>query len=316
MMEYRELGQTGIRVSRLCFGALTVGPLQANLSVQEGGAVIARALDAGVNFIDTAEYYHTYEHIKEGIQGRAQEVVIASKSYAYTKDGMQESLEKALRELGRDYIDIFLLHEQESALTIKGHWEAVEFLLGEKKKGTVRALGISTHSVEGVVAAALVPEFDIIHPLINIAGVGIMKGNREDMERAIGEAHLMGKGMYGMKSLGGGNLLARVQEAFSYVLSLPGLSAVAVGMRTLAEVDYNVKIFEGLLPSPEVIQQVASEPRRLHIESWCEGCGQCLARCGAKALQLVDGKATVDESLCRLCGYCGAVCPEFCIKIV
>lgn len=315
-MQYSILGKTGIKASKLCFGALTVGPLQANLPIKEGARVIRRALDKGVNFMDTADYYNTYPYIKEAIKGIENKVVISSKSYDYTKEGMEKRLYKALKEIGRDYIDFFLLHEQESALTIKGHWEAVEFLLREKEKGTVRGVGISTHAVEAVLAAAEVKEFDIIHPLINISGIGIIGGGREDMLKAIDYAHQKGKGIYGMKALGGGNLLAKVEEAFSYVLSLSSLNAVAVGMRTLDEVDFNVSIFDGQKPSLEVAKKVLLEPRHLHIESWCVGCGNCVARCSSGALKIVNDKAVVDEKLCRLCGYCGAVCPEFCIKVI
>lgn len=310
------LGRTGIKVSRLCFGTLTVGPLQCGLAVDEGAAVIRRALDLGVNFIDTAEYYKTYAYIREAMKGRTEEVVITSKSYAYTKKGMQESLERALVALHRDYVDIFLLHEQESALTIRGHWEAVECLLEAKKAGLVRAIGISTHSVEGVRAAARVAEFDVIHPIINVAGVGIQGGTREDMLAAIEEAATFGKGLYGMKALGGGNLISRVDKALAFVLNIPYLSSVAVGMRTLAEVEFNVAVFNGM-PVPDALRvRVGSQNRRLHIENWCQGCARCVERCGAGALSLVNGRAVVDSSRCRLCGYCGAVCPEFCIKVI
>jgi aryl-alcohol dehydrogenase-like predicted oxidoreductase len=315
-LEYRPLGQTGIKVSRLCFGALTIGPLQAALPVSSGAAVIRRALEAGVNFIDTAEYYRTYTYIYEAIRDWPGEVIIASKSYAYTREGMRQSLEEALRALHRDYIDIFLLHEQESALTIRGHWEAVEYLLSAREKGMVRAIGISTHSVEGVRAAARVPEFDIIHPLINMAGIGILGGTREDMLAAIDEAAAFGKGIYGMKALGGGHLIPRVQEALAFVLSIPHLASVAVGMRTVAEVDFNVAVFSGLPLSAALRERVGRQRRRLHIEDWCRGCGRCVERCGAGALFLHAGRVRVDHSRCRLCGYCGAVCPDFCIKVI
>ncbi|HRU42362.1 MAG TPA: aldo/keto reductase, partial [Candidatus Diapherotrites archaeon] len=58
-MDYRILGSTGLRVSRLCFGSLTIGPLQAGLDIEEGASVIRAAFDMGVNFIDTAELYRT-----------------------------------------------------------------------------------------------------------------------------------------------------------------------------------------------------------------------------------------------------------------
>lgn len=315
-LELRNLGKTGIKVSRLCFGALTVGPLQAHLSVREGAEVIRRALDRGVNFIDTAELYETYPYIREAIRGKENEIVITTKCYAYTRRDMEKSVKAALAGLGREYVDIFLLHEQESELTIRGHWEAVEYLLEAKREGTVRAIGISTHSVRGVRAAAAVPEFDVIHPLINIAGIGIKDGSVEDMVRAIGEAARAGKGLYGMKALGGGNLIGNTNEALKFVLSLPELSSVAVGMRTAAEVDYNTAFFSGRPVPDEIMRRVGSEKRRLHIEDWCQGCGACVERCGAGALTLEGGRSKVDPSLCRLCGYCGSACTELCIKIV
>ena len=64
-MIYNSLGKTGIKVSRLCFGSLTLGPLQKNLSIKDGAAVIRRAAEMGVNFIDTADLYGTYPYIKE-----------------------------------------------------------------------------------------------------------------------------------------------------------------------------------------------------------------------------------------------------------
>lgn len=315
-MHYRVLGRTGIHVSRLCFGALTIGPLQANLAIAEGARVIRRALEAGVNFIDTAELYCTYPYIREALRGFDRDVAIVSKCYAYTYQGMQKSVENALRELDRDYIDIFMLHEQESILTIKGHWDAIEYLLEAKNKGIVRAVGISTHHVKGVLDAAAVPEIDVIHPLINIAGIGITGGSQEDMLRAIRVAAGAGKGLYAMKALGGGNLLDRSEEAFEFVLNLPELASVAVGMSSTDEVEYNTRLFGGRPVPGSIKSLVRHQPRRLHIEEWCRGCGQCMEKCTSGALSLSGGKTTVDRSLCTLCGYCGAVCPEFCIKVI
>lgn len=315
-MEYRALGRSGLLVSRLCFGALTVGPLQRNFIVSEGAEVIRHAFEAGVNFIDTAELYDSYAYIKKALLGMDRQIIIASKSYAYTSKDMRKSLEKALRLLGREYIDIFLLHEQESILTIRGHWEAVEFLIKAKEEGVVRAIGISTHSVDGVRAASMIPEFDIIQPLINISGIGIKGGGKEEMLSAIRKASSLGKGIYGMKALGGGNLLDQVEEAFDFVLSVPELAAVAVGMSSKEEVDFNIALFSGQEIKPLLRTLVGSQRRRLIIEEWCSGCGRCIDRCGAGALRLVEGRASVDQSLCRLCGYCGSVCPDFFIKII
>lgn len=315
-MEYKVLGDTGLKVSRLCFGVLTIGPLQANLPVEQGAAVIAGALNRGVNFMDTAELYGTYPYIREAIKNRKQEVIICSKCYAYTRDGMQESLAAALQGIDRDYIDIFMLHEQESILTIKGHWEAIEYLLEAKSKGLVRAVGISTHHVAAVRAAVDIPEIEVIHPIINMAGVGIADGSMEEMLSAIKMAHAAGKGIYGMKALGGGNLLANAQEAFNFVLGIPELAAVAVGMQNINEVEYNTRFFSQAYIPGDLQERVARQPRHLHIDDWCEGCGACVKKCSAGALHLDGGQAKVTMELCRLCGYCGAVCPLFAIKVI
>lgn len=315
-MDYRRLGSTGIKVSRMCFGVLTIGPLQANLSVDDGANVLRYALERGVNFMDTAQYYQTYPYIRQALKGYRGEAYVSSKSYAYTAEMMAESLEEARRELDRDVVDVFMLHEQESALTIKGHWEAFEYLLKCKDQGIIKAAGISTHTVAGVRAAVEIPEIDVIHPLYNMNGVGIIDGNAAEMAAAISEAVKAGKGIYSMKPLGGGNLLRNTEEAFSFVLGNNDLHSIAVGMKTMAEVDMNISLFEGKQVAEEIRNKVNAIPRSLHIESWCQGCGQCVERCSAKALRLIDGKAHVDQQVCRLCGYCGPVCKEFCIKII
>lgn len=93
----------------------------------------------------------------------------------------QEALEDALTRLNTDYIDIFLLHEQESEFTIKGHFEALEFLIRAKEKGYIRAVGLSTHRISGVEGANKFNEIELIHPILNKNGLGIPDGNAEDM---------------------------------------------------------------------------------------------------------------------------------------
>lgn len=309
------LGQTGIKVSRLCFGALTIGPLQANLSPLEGGRVIRYALEQGVNFIDTAELYGTYEHIKEGTKLHP-DTIIVSKSYAYDYDQMRKAVEEARIKLDRDTISIFMLHEQESALTLKGHRRALDYLVWAKSRGHIKAIGISTHAVKAVHAAALIPEIDVIHPLLNLTGIGILDGCKEEMEEAIAFAGSLGKGLYAMKALGGGTLIPRAKEAFDYLLKKPELAAIAVGMRILSEVDLNLKLFSSKIPEEEEWLKVAKEPRKLHIDYWCIGCGACKKRCKQGAIEIIANKAVVDHEKCVRCGYCASVCPEFAIKVV
>ncbi|MGE5543837.1 MAG: aldo/keto reductase [Bacillota bacterium] len=314
-MQYGILGATGIKVSAICFGVLTIGPLQADLDVQDGAEVISYALEKGINFLDTAESYGTYPYIREALATRRSKPVITSKSYAYTWQGMKESVERALDEMGLTTIDIFMLHEQENEKTLEGHREALEYLIKAKQQGLVKAIGISTHSVAGVMAAADHPVIEVIHPLINQGGIGIMDGTPTTMGAAIQYARLRGKGLYAMKALGGGNLINRAYSAFQYVRNIPGLASVAVGMKSRDEVDLNIAWFNGER-DPELEARVGSAKRRLHIESWCGGCGNCIEVCRYQALSIEDGRTTVDQSRCALCGYCAAYCPDFCIKVV
>lgn len=315
-LEYKKLGNTDLKVSRLCFGGLTIGPLQANLSPEEGGKVIAYAMEEGVNFIDTADLYDSYPHIKKAMEYSDKELIISSKSYDYEKIGAEKSLHKALRLLDRDYIDIFMLHEQESIHTLRGHWEAFEYFLQEKEKGTIRAVGVSTHRIELVKAAADIGEIDVIHPIINLNGVGIGDGNSQEMEEAIHYAKSKGKGIYGMKPLGGGNLLDNKDQCFEYVLSLDCLDSIAVGMQCIEEVVYNVSTFEGREIPDHIKSKLDQKKRRLLVDFWCEGCGNCEENCQHGAIKVVEGKAVVNEQRCVLCGYCGAYCPQFCLKII
>ena len=153
-MDYQILGHTGLKVSKLCFGGLTIGPLQSTRPLAEGATVMRTAFDAGVNFVDTAELYGTYPYIRKAIADAKHDIIIASKSYAYTYEDMRLSVETACREIGRDYIDIFMLHEQTSRMTLRGHAEALRYLCDAKRQGIIRATGVSTHTIDVVRAAA------------------------------------------------------------------------------------------------------------------------------------------------------------------
>lgn len=314
-MKYQILGKTGISVSNICFGSLTISPLQKNLSLSAGSNVLNRAIDKGINFIDTADLYDTYSFIKQAIQKR-RDLVIATKSYAYDKTTAQSTLERALREIGRDYIDIFLLHEQESPLTLKGHEEAIQYFIKQKEKGYIRSIGISTHFVTAVNAAANMDEIDVIHPILNYKGLGIVDGDRNDMECALSSAYLNGKGIYTMKSLGGGHLLKNFEKAFNYIANFPYLHSFAIGMQRAEEVDANIAYFEDQYLPEELSLKLKKYERKLLIQDWCQGCGKCVKRCKQGALCLYNGRAIVDKDRCILCGYCGSVCKELAIKVI
>ncbi len=309
-----ELGKTGLLVSELCYGTLTLGPFQKNLPLSEGVALLEAAFVRGVNFLDTAELYQTYPYVREALKS-CPGYVVATKCYAYDKSGAETSFRKAVEGIGREYIDIFLLHEQESEHTIRGHYEAVEYFLRKKEQGLIGAVGISTHFAAAARAMAEFPELSVLHPLINLTGIGIADGTREDMERACSAARAKGAGIYTMKPLGGGHLIERREEALNYALSLPFADAVAVGMQSLAEVEYACAFVSGE-PVDDILPRLGAQKRGLFIDPWCGGCGECVSACKGGALSVADGKARVDHNKCVRCGYCVARCPDFHIRVL
>ncbi|HHV60346.1 MAG TPA: 4Fe-4S binding protein [Clostridiaceae bacterium] len=315
-MKYVELGNTGLKVSRLCFGALVIGSLQAKMSAEQGARIISKALELGVNFIDTAELYGTYAHIREAMKLSSINPVISTKSYAYDTETARKSLEKARRELDRDYIDIFMLHEQESIHTLRGHREALEYFIEAREKGIIKAVGVSTHNIQVVEACTVMPEIDVVHPLVNKTGIGIGDGTITQMLEAVKRCFEAGKGIYSMKALGGGNLIGSYRECMDFVLGLPYIHSIAIGMQTEEEVVMNVCVINNEKIPECVLEAVTKKNRKLHIDFWCEGCGNCVKRCKQGALTInQEGKAEVAREKCVLCGYCSSVCPVFAIKI-
>lgn len=300
--------------SRLCMGTLTLSPLQKNVPAEKAAQLMAYAFASGITFFDTAELYSNYSFFKElwklGVPRG--DVTVSTKCYAYSRETAHRSLEKALKEMNTDYIDVFLLHEQESIHTLRGHAEAIDTFWEYKEQCVIGSLGISTHYVAGVRAACTDERLQVIHPIINVDGIGIVDGSAEEMVQAMQEAKELGKFIFAMKALGGGHLLKRYREALAFILGLSFVDAIAVGMATEEEIDANVHaIMEERLP-PHAVEK----DRGIFIEPYCIGCGACVARCQQKALSIKDGKAVVDSSRCVLCSYCVRACKDFYIKVL
>lgn len=306
------LGNTDIKVSVAGFGVLPMGPSQLALPVEEGAAIIRYALQHGINFLDTAQYYRTYPYISEALKGDDfSDVVICSKSLCTDYDGMMEAIHEAREALNRPVIDIFLMHEVRSGQLEErtGAWEALK---EAKKQGLVRAIGLSTHHIDITEAAASMEELDVVFPLINYAGLGIRKGedfgSKEEMMKAIQMCHQAGKGVFSMKAFGGGGLTGHYQEALDYVFSKEEIDSVMIGFGKIAEVDDLLSYLDGTMDksyNPDVSK------KKVHInQEDCEGCGSCKAACPAGAIFYNEnGLAEVDHEKCLTCGYCSPVCP-------
>lgn len=311
-MKYTELGRTGIEVSEVGFGVLTVGESQLALPVDEGAKLIRYALSKGFNFLDTAQYYDTYKYIYPAIKDGKYNPVICSKSLDESYEEMEAAIHEALTALDREYMDIFLMHEVREYPDFENRSGAWQCLIDYKAKGIVKAIGISTHHVDITEMCADIEELDVVFPLINYASLGIRKGNGfgtcEEMEEAIRKCADNGKGVFSMKTFGGGNLTRTYQKALNYARSVYGVNSLMVGFGKTSEVDQMLDYLEGRMA--EDYQPDVSKKRIRIDQSDCEGCGACKNRCPNHAIFWNEnGLADVNHDICLTCGYCAPVCP-------
>ncbi len=319
-------------VSRAGFGVLALGRTHSNTGCEEGADLLLYGLEKGLTFFDTAQYYEEYPLMKAFIEkaeasghGR-EEMVICTKSLAEGYDWMSFAIEEALKKMGLEYIDIFLMHEVRAGqLTERaGAWQA---LREAKAAGKVRAIGISTHHADVAAEAAELEDCDCVFALLNIEGLGIRKGEpggpgeglpgywisdrpgtREEMEDALSRCHEAGLGVFTMKALGGGNLIADYREALDYVFSRPFADSVMLGMSSRHEVDSLLDYLGGSLPedySPDASEKVL----KVNHDD-CVGCGECQKACASEAIHYADnGLSEIDPDKCIDCGYCAYACP-------
>lgn len=311
-MEMKQLGNTDIFVTKVGFGVLTVGNTQLDLSIENGADVIRYALERGINFLDTAQYYNTYSYIRAALRGTRYEPVISSKCLGSTVAEMAKAIEEARIQLDRDVIDIFLLHEVRHQHDFEHRAGAWDCLNEAKIKGLIKAVGVSTHHVDVAEQMAGIKECDVLFPLINYRGLGIRRGSgpgsKEDMANAILKNHQRGCGVFVMKAFGGGNLTGHYQEALDFVYGLEGVSSVMIGFGNRKEIDDIFLYLEGKM---EGSYNPDTSSKKMHIDQGdCEGCGLCLLRCPNHAIYKNEkGLSEIDYELCLTCGYCAPQCP-------
>ncbi len=306
------MGKLDIRISQLCFGTLPMGPLQAGIPMNEGVALLRKAFENGVNFYDTAELYGTYSYLKEAF-AKENDVVIATKSTAETYADMEKSIFDALEGLGRETIDIFHLHAARAKREVFIEREgALQCLVDYRDKGLIRTVGISTHAVDVVEEAATYEDIDIVFPIVNLDGLGILRGNLQDMLKAVQTVHQAGKGLYAMKALGGGHYLERLLDAIEFTRNLREMDAVSVGMVRKEELDVHLHLFnDRSVPQGLIEKCLAREKKKVVVLGYCRQCYRCVETCPSGAIHMGEKKPEVDQETCLRCGYCLPGCPEF-----
>jgi aryl-alcohol dehydrogenase-like predicted oxidoreductase len=159
-MRYRTLGGTGIQVSAYCLGAMMLGEW-GNKDHEDGVRIVHAALEAGINFIDTADVYshgESEEIVGKALKGRRDDVVLATKVNFDMGPGKNNSgnsrrwiryeIEQSLRRLGTDWIDLYQIHRPDPTTDIE---ETLSVLTDLIREGKVRAIGCSTFPAEMIV---------------------------------------------------------------------------------------------------------------------------------------------------------------------
>ncbi|MBI9099165.1 MAG: aldo/keto reductase [Spirochaetaceae bacterium] len=319
-MNFKMIQFLGKEVPQLIFGSLTMAPLQRNMPAEEGGKIIAYALKKGLRWIDTAQMYGSYPHVRIGIEQSGinrDELVISTKSLCKTYKEMEEAINEAMDEMNITYIDLFLLHAVRSPEDFLDRSGALNALTEAKRLGKIGALGISTHSTicAGILSGD--ERLEWYHLMFNKKGTGLTDGTLDDQIKVIKEIKKRGARFYAMKPLGGGYLKGMAEEALKWVKDNPLVDAVALGMTSEEEVEMNIRVFTDQAVSEELSYRLSTIEKRLFVfNNLCIGCGECEKTCEQSAIFVKEGKALVSEENCILCGYCIPACPKFALRII
>jgi predicted aldo/keto reductase-like oxidoreductase len=306
-------------ITPISFGAL---PVQ-RCTLKETDQVLNAALDAGINFFDTARAYtDSEEKIGVCIASRRNEYYLATKSMARTKAAMTTDIDISLSTMKTEYIDVYQLHNVKS----EADWDAVmapdgalAALKEAKAAGKIGHIGITGHNMDMLVRAVKTGEFSTVQVPFNCVEQGALR-------ELFPLAKTMDVGIIVMKPLGGG-LISEVELALRFVLQHDGLVAIP-GMDRVEHLEQN------LAPTKDFKPLTTEETARLTAEAavlgpvFCRRCGYCMpcvagidipatfilhhqyTRYDMKAAIPVRYKGLgVKASACVECGECESRCP-------
>lgn len=264
-MEYRILGKTGLRISRVGFGGI---PIQRIEAAQAHGLLQAVA-DAGINFIDTAKAYTVSEaYIGESIEGMRDRFVLATKSGAKTRAAMAADISDSLRKLRTDYIDLYQIHNPNPAQfdAICAPGGALEALLDARDSGKIGHIGVTAHSAEVFERALTLDWVETImfpYNIVETQGEALMQRCREQ-----------NVGFICMKPMAGG-ALEDARLAMRFIGRNENVSVVIPGMYDVREIDQNIEAIEDASPLTEAERAQFDVIRRELGTQFCRRCNYC-----------------------------------------
>src|ERR687891_515579 len=259
-MEYRTLGHTGVKVSPLCLGAMMFGAW-GNRDHDDSIRIIHSALDAGINFVDTADVYsrgESEEIVGKALSadGRRENVILATKFHGRMGDDPNEygnsrrwivrEVENSLRRLKTDWIDLYQIHRPEQDTDID---ETLGALTDLVRAGKVRYIGSSTFPSSQIVEAQWVAEkrgrerFVCEQPPYSLLVRGIEQDvlptcQRHDMSLPGNQAKLEAADALAQLAEEAG--LSLIDMALAFLLEPPAVSAAIIGPRTMEQLESQV----------------------------------------------------------------------------
>ena len=264
-MEYRMLGKTGLRVSRLGLGGIPIQRIDADGTRR----LIRELIKAGVNFIDTARGYTvSEEYLGFALEGVRDRFVLATKSMARTKDAMEKDIGVSLKNLRTDYIDLYQIHNPgaKDLAQVMAPGGALEALYEAKAAGKIGHIGITLHSAELFRQAIDLPWVETVMFPYNVV--------ETQGEEWISQCAQRNIGFIGMKPLAGGAIEDAV-TALRFVVSNPGVTVAIPGMAEEDELAQNVSAVADALPLCAEEQEKIAGIKALLGTNFCRRCNYC-----------------------------------------
>ena len=264
-MEYRVLGKTGLKISRMGLGGIPIQRIDAEGTKK----LIYQLMEAGVNYIDTARGYTVSEqYLGYALEGIRDKFVLATKSMSRTKEAMAKDIDISLGNLKTDYIDLYQVHNPTMAQLEQVIREggALEALLEAKEQGKIGHIGLTAHSVEVFEKALTLPWVETIMFPYNI-----VETQGEALIRRCKEQNV---GFIAMKPLAGG-AIEDATLALRFLNANDDVSVVIPGMADPAELDQNLAAVNDTAPlSAEELQKIDIMRKELGTQ-FCRRCGYC-----------------------------------------